>query len=124
MYSDGEGDTSRGSGTLQEDLDRLEEGTSKNLMKFKKDKYKILCLAGHSPGVHLRLASAYLWNSSIERDLGILVSYKLSMRGVLQRKLAGLGGASARASSVERKKLFCYPPLCLSDHIWKYGAGF
>lgn len=40
----GEGDTSGGSGTLQEDLDRLEERTSKNLMKFNKDKFKILYL--------------------------------------------------------------------------------
>lgn len=67
-------------------------------MKFNKHKYKVLCLGRHSPGVHLRLAYTYLWNNSIERDL---VNYKLNMRGVLQRKLAGFWGASTRASSVE-----------------------
>lgn len=55
-----EGDTSGGSGTLQEDLDRLEDRTSKKFMKFNKDKNKVLCLGRHNPGVYLRLASTCL----------------------------------------------------------------
>ncbi|GAB0184430.1 cAMP-dependent protein kinase inhibitor alpha [Grus japonensis] len=35
----GEVDTSEGRATLQEDLDKLEEWSNKNLMKFHKDKY-------------------------------------------------------------------------------------
>lgn len=53
----GEGDSSEGSSTLQEDLDSLEERTNKNLMKFNKDKYKVLRLQRHNPAVYPWLAS-------------------------------------------------------------------
>ncbi|GAB0206599.1 mitochondrial enolase superfamily member 1 [Grus japonensis] len=47
----GEVDTLEGRSTLQEELDRLEERANKNLMKFNKDKCKILHLGKHIPGV-------------------------------------------------------------------------
>ena len=37
-------DTLEGRATLQEDLDKLEESANKNLMKFNKDKCKVLHL--------------------------------------------------------------------------------
>ncbi|GAB0176009.1 cAMP-dependent protein kinase inhibitor alpha [Grus japonensis] len=47
----GEVDALEGRATLQEDLDRLEEWANKNLMKFNKDKCKVLHLGKHNPGV-------------------------------------------------------------------------
>ncbi|KAK4826263.1 hypothetical protein QYF61_006710 [Mycteria americana] len=75
----GKVDTLEGRATLQEDLDRLEEWANKNLMKFNKDKCKVLHLGKHNPGVPHRLGSTRLGSSSIERDLGVLVDNKLNM---------------------------------------------
>ncbi|GAB0207930.1 mitochondrial enolase superfamily member 1 [Grus japonensis] len=75
----GEVDTSEGRATLQEDLDRLGEWANKNLMKFSKDKCKVLHLGKHNPGVQHRLGSMWLESSSVERDLGVLVNNKLNM---------------------------------------------
>ncbi|PKU43585.1 reverse hypothetical protein [Limosa lapponica baueri] len=68
-----------GRATLQEDLDRLEEWANKNLMKFKKDKCKVLHLGKHNPGVQNTLASMKLRSSSVERDLRVLEDHKLNM---------------------------------------------
>ncbi|GAB0185824.1 hypothetical protein GRJ2_001047700 [Grus japonensis] len=76
----GEVDTSEGRATLQEDLDRqTEEWANKNLMKFNKDKCKVLHLGKHNPGVKHRLGSTWLESSSVERDLEVLVDNKLNM---------------------------------------------
>ncbi|GAB0179691.1 mitochondrial enolase superfamily member 1 [Grus japonensis] len=75
----GEADTLEGGATPQKDLDRLEEWANKNLMKFNKDKCKVLHLGKHNPGVQHRLGSTWLERSSVERDLGVLVDSKLSM---------------------------------------------
>ncbi|PKU34263.1 rna-directed dna polymerase from mobile element jockey-like [Limosa lapponica baueri] len=75
----GEVDTSEGRATLQEDPDRLEEWANKNLMKFNKDKCKVLHLGKHNPGVQHRLGSTRLGSSTVERDLGVLVDDKLNM---------------------------------------------
>ena len=64
----GEVDTLEGRATLQEDLDRLEEWANKNLMKFNKDKCKVLHLGKHNPGVQHRLGSTQLGTSSVERQ--------------------------------------------------------
>ncbi|KAK4832290.1 hypothetical protein QYF61_021689 [Mycteria americana] len=73
------GEVEEGRGTLQEDLDRLEERANKNLMKYNKDKYKVLHLGKHNPGVRHRLGSIWLGIRSVERDLGALVDNKLNM---------------------------------------------
>ncbi|GAB0186054.1 mitochondrial enolase superfamily member 1 [Grus japonensis] len=75
----GEVDTSEGRATLQEDLDRLEEWADKNLMKFNKDKCKVLHLGKHNPGAQHGLGSTWLESSSGERDIGVLVGKKLNM---------------------------------------------
>ena len=61
----GEVDTSEGRAALQEDLDRLEERANKNLMKFNRDKCKVLHVGKHTPGVQHRLGSTWLGNSSV-----------------------------------------------------------
>ena len=50
----GEVDTLEGRATLQEDLHRLEEWAKKNLLKFNKDKCKVLHLGKHNPGAQTR----------------------------------------------------------------------
>ncbi|KAJ7419053.1 hypothetical protein BTVI_26876 [Pitangus sulphuratus] len=62
---------------LQKDLERLERWPEQKLVKFNKGKGSHL---GHNnpkpqdrPGAHL------LENSSVEKDLGVLVDHKLSM---------------------------------------------
>ncbi|PKU33816.1 leiomodin-3 [Limosa lapponica baueri] len=64
------GDTSEGRATLQEDLERLEEWADKNLMKFNKDKCKILHLGKHNPGAQHRLGPTQLGSSSVEGGCG------------------------------------------------------
>ncbi|GAB0185660.1 14-3-3 protein theta [Grus japonensis] len=76
-----------------EDLDRLEEGTNKNLVQFNKDKCKVLHLGKHNPGVQHRLGSTWLENSPVERDLEVLVDNKLNMseqRAAAAKKANGL----------------------------------
>jgi len=75
----GEVDTSERRATLQDDLDRLEEWGNKSLMKFSKDKCKVLHLGKHNPGVQHRLGSTWLGSSSVERDLGVRMDSKLSV---------------------------------------------
>ncbi|GAB0181466.1 mitochondrial enolase superfamily member 1 [Grus japonensis] len=75
----GEVDTLERRITLQEDLDRLEEWASKKIMKFNKDKCKVLHMGKHNPGVQHRLGSTWLESSSVERDLGVLVDNKFNM---------------------------------------------
>ncbi|KAK4830690.1 hypothetical protein QYF61_012859 [Mycteria americana] len=60
-------------------MERLEEWANKNLMKFKKDKCKVLHLGKHNPGVQHRLGSTGLGSSSVERDLGVLEDKQLNM---------------------------------------------
>ncbi|GAB0196129.1 cAMP-dependent protein kinase inhibitor alpha [Grus japonensis] len=79
MIPSGEVCTSEGRATLQEDLDRPEELATKNIMKFNKDKCKVLHLEKHNPGVQHRLGSIWLGSSSTERDLGVLADNKLDM---------------------------------------------
>ncbi|PKU41178.1 pol- hypothetical protein [Limosa lapponica baueri] len=75
----GEVDTLEGRVTLQEDLHRLKEWSNKNLMKFNKDKRKVLHLRKHNPGVQHRLGSTWLGSSSVERNLRVLVDNELNI---------------------------------------------
>jgi len=68
-----EEDTLEGRPTLQEDLDRQEEWANKSLIKFNKDKCKVLHLGKCKPGVQHRLGSAQLQSGSVEKDLRVLV---------------------------------------------------
>lgn len=61
----------------REDLDRLEHWA--NLMKFSKDKCKVLRLGKQNPGVQHRLESTHLKSSSVERVLGVPVDNTFPM---------------------------------------------
>lgn len=55
---------------FQEDLDKLKDWVSKNLMRSSGDKCRVLHQGIHNPVVQLRLRSAWLKSSPMERDLG------------------------------------------------------
>ncbi|PKU29714.1 rna-directed dna polymerase from mobile element jockey-like [Limosa lapponica baueri] len=120
-------DTSQGKTTLQADLDWLEEWANKNLIKFNKDKCKVLHLGKHNPGVQHRLGSTWPGGSSVERDLGVLLDNKLSMSkqcALRQRKPTGCWVASTRASPAEMKKSLSQSAQHLSSYTWNSVFSF
>ncbi|CAM4369900.1 unnamed protein product [Caretta caretta] len=75
----GEVDMLEGRDRIQSDLDKLEDRAKRNLMKFNKDKCKVLHLGRKNPMHLYRLGTDWLSSSSAEKDLGITVDEKLDL---------------------------------------------
>ncbi|KAJ7423506.1 rna-directed dna polymerase from mobile element jockey-like [Pitangus sulphuratus] len=68
-------------GKLRKDWmsEKLERWTEKNCLKFNKDKCRILHLGNNNPMDQYRLGADLLESSSVDKDLGVMVSNRLSM---------------------------------------------